>query len=130
MVGYEALTRFDSGQRPDLCFADAWSVGLGAEMELATLEAAVEAGRRLPPGLWLDLNVSPRLLADPELLRPILWAAGRPLVLEVTEHEVIEDYEAVRAAIRELGTTSALRSTTRGPESPTSVTSSTCAPTS
>ena len=103
VVGYEALTRFDSGQRPDLCFADAWSVGLGAEMELATLEAAVEAGRRLPPGLWLDLNVSPRLLADPERLRPILWAAGRPLVLEVTEHEVIEDYEAVRAAIRELG---------------------------
>jgi len=29
VVGYEALTRFDSGQRPDLCFADAWSVGLG-----------------------------------------------------------------------------------------------------
>ncbi len=28
-VGYEALTRFDSGQRPDLCFRDAWSAGLG-----------------------------------------------------------------------------------------------------
>ncbi len=43
-VGYEALTRFDSGQRPDLCFADAWSVGLGLELELATLEAAVDGG--------------------------------------------------------------------------------------
>ena len=82
VVGYEALTRFDSGQRPDLCFADAWSVGLGPEMELATLEAAVEAGKRLAPGVWLDLNVSPRLLADPQRLRPVLWAAERPLVLE------------------------------------------------
>ena len=103
VVGYEALTRFDSGQRPDLCFADAWAVGLGPEMELATLEAAVESGRRLAPGLWLDLNVSPRLLADPGRLRPILWAAERPLVLEVTEHEVIDDYDVVREAIRELG---------------------------
>ena len=103
VVGYEALTRFDSGQRPDLCFADAWAVGLGAEMELATLAAAVEAGRRLAPGVWLDLNVSPRLLADPERLRPVLWGAERPLVLEVTEHEVIDDYDVVREAIRALG---------------------------
>jgi len=103
VVGYEALTRFDSGQRPDLCFADAWSVGLGPEMELATLEAAVKAGKLLPSGVWLNLNVSPRLLADPERLRPLLWGAGRPLVLEVTEHDVIEDYEMVRNAIASLG---------------------------
>ncbi len=103
VVGYEALTRFDSGQRPDLCFADAWAVGLGPEMELATLAAAVEGGRGLAPGLWLDLNVSPRLLVDPGRLRPLLWSAERPLVLEVTEHEVIADYDLVREAIRELG---------------------------
>ena len=102
-VGYEALTRFDSGQRPDLCFADAWSVGLGPELEFATLEAAVEAAKGLPPGLWLDLNVSPRLLEDGDRLRESLWAADRPLVLEVTEHDVIEDYDAVRDAIRALG---------------------------
>jgi EAL domain-containing protein (putative c-di-GMP-specific phosphodiesterase class I) len=102
-VGYEALTRFDSGQRPDLCFADAWSVGLGSELEIATLKAAVAAGRQLPTGVWLDLNVSPRLLADPERLRPVLWQAGRPIVLEVTEHEVIEDYDLVRGAFHALG---------------------------
>ena len=102
-VGYEALTRFDSGQRPDLCFADAWSVGLGAQLEIATLEAAVAAGKQLPTGIWLDLNVSPRLLADPERLRMVLWQAGRPLVLEVTEHEVIEDYDYVRGALHALG---------------------------
>ncbi len=102
-MGYEALTRFDSGQRPDRCFADAWTVGLGPELELATLEAAVDAAKALPAGTWLDLNVSPRLLAAPGRLREILWAADRPIVLEVTEHELIEDYEAVRKAIRSLG---------------------------
>ncbi len=41
VVGYEALTRFDSGRRPDLCFADAWSVGLGPDLEIAALDAAI-----------------------------------------------------------------------------------------
>ncbi len=103
VVGYEALTRFDSGERPDLCFAHAWSVGLGPELEIATLEAAVTTARRLAPGTWLDLNISPRLLADPERLRVVLCEAEQPLVLEVTEHDLIEDYEAVREAIRGLG---------------------------
>ena len=102
-VGYEALTRFDSRQRADLGFADAWSVGLGADLELATLGDAVAAARRLPAGLWLNLNVSPRLLADPERLRQILCAADRPLVLEITEHEVIEDYAALRTAVGAVG---------------------------
>jgi PAS domain S-box-containing protein len=102
-VGYEALTRFDTGQRPDLCFADAWSVGLGPDLEFATLAAAMAAAKGLPPGLWLDLNASPRLLADPDRLSALLGLAKRPVVLEVTEHEVVEDYRAVREAIRALG---------------------------
>jgi EAL domain-containing protein (putative c-di-GMP-specific phosphodiesterase class I)/PAS domain-containing protein len=103
VVGFEALTRFDWGQSPDLCFADAWAVGLGPELELATLKSAVDAARRLAPCAWIDLNVSPRLLSDRERLRAILQAAGRPIVLEVTEHEIIDDYGAVRDAVRALG---------------------------
>ena len=103
VVGYEALTRFDSGQRPDLCFADAWSVGLGPELELATLGAAVDAARGLRSGVFLDLNTSPRLLTHAEQLRAVLYAADRPLVLEITEHETVEDYARLRDAIRTLG---------------------------
>jgi PAS domain S-box-containing protein len=103
VVGYEALTRFDSGRRPDLCFADAWSVGLGPDFEIAAIEAAIAAAKELPSGRWLDLNASPRLLADPERLKAVLWSADRPIVLEITEHEVIEDYKAVREPIRALG---------------------------
>jgi len=103
VVGYEALTRFDSGQRPDLCFADAWSVGLGPDLEMATIGAASVEAKALPPGLWLNLNLSPRMLQDPERLRAVLWQSDRPIVLEITEHEIIEDYGAVREAIAGLG---------------------------
>ena len=103
VVGYEALTRFDSGQRPDLCFADAWSVGLGPDLELATLGAAVDAARGLRSGVFLDLNASPRLLTQATQLRDVLCLADRPLVLEITEHETVEDYERLRDAIRTLG---------------------------
>lgn len=103
VVGYEALTRFADGVAPDLRFATAWSVGLGAELETAALKAAVLAGRRLPPGRWLDLNVSPRLLSDPQRLRAALRGARRPLVIEITEHEIITDYRSVRQALSELG---------------------------
>lgn len=61
-TGYEALTRFASGERPDICFAQAWSVGVGVELELATLELAIATARGLPAGQFLDLNISPRLL--------------------------------------------------------------------
>ena len=103
VVGHEALTRFPSGQRPDLVFTDAWTVGLGRELELATLTSAIDAARRLPAGLWLDLNVSPRLLDDPAALRTVLRTADRPIILEITEHEIVEDYGAFLKAVRSLG---------------------------
>jgi EAL domain-containing protein (putative c-di-GMP-specific phosphodiesterase class I) len=103
IVGYEALTRFESSSRPDLSFAQAWSVGLGPDLEAITLEAAIEAARALPAGRWLDLNISPRMLDSAERLRVLLTRADRPLVLEITEHDVIDDYHAARDAIAGLG---------------------------
>jgi EAL domain-containing protein (putative c-di-GMP-specific phosphodiesterase class I) len=103
VVGYEALTRFTSGQAPDHCFADAWSVGLGPELELATLEAAMDAAPRLPARRWLDLNVSPRLLLEPDRVCELLRACERSLILEVTEHEPVADYATLREAIASLG---------------------------
>ena len=103
VVGYEALSRFDSGQPPDRCFADAWSVGLGPDLEFATIEAAVVASKVLPSGRWLDVNVSPRLLTDPDRLRTLLRRAERPIVIEITEHEAISDYGSIREVIHGLG---------------------------
>jgi PAS domain S-box-containing protein len=102
-MGYEALTRFDSGERPERQFADAWAVGIGPELELATLEAAIEAARGLPAGRWLDLNMSPRLLDSWDQLHALIRSADRPIVIEITEHERIADYANVRNAVTALG---------------------------
>ncbi len=102
-VGHEALTRFDSGQRPDLCFADARAVDMGPDLELATIRAAIAESRKLPAGRWLSLNVSPQVLLQTERLNGLLWPSERPIVLEITEHEIIDDYGALAVAIRALG---------------------------
>ncbi|WP_370325610.1 EAL domain-containing protein [Euzebya sp.] len=111
VVGHEALTRFADATPPDRCFAEAWAVGRGPAVELATAAAAVDAARALPTGGWLDLNVSPRLLTDPVRsggagevgLGEVLARADRPVVLEVTEHEPIPDYRALHDAVAALG---------------------------
>lgn len=102
-VGFEALTRFDSGEAPDRVFGDAERAGLGAELEIATLGAALGAATRLPAATWLSLNVSPALLAEGDALERLLAQRTRPIVLEVTEHVAIYDYAPLHAALRRLG---------------------------
>ena len=103
IVGYEALTRFDNGSNPEVVFAEADAVGLGHELETATLLAALEASAALPRSAWLNLNASPGLVIAGEPLRSILDASKRHLVLEVTEHTAIEDYSVFREAMAALG---------------------------
>jgi EAL domain-containing protein (putative c-di-GMP-specific phosphodiesterase class I)/CheY-like chemotaxis protein len=103
-VGYEALTRFDDGIRPDLRFAEAASVGLGHEYELAAIEAALAAAPDLPAEAFLTLNMSPGLvLENGRRLLKMIRGSSRRLVLELTEHVAIDDYAALRKAIKALG---------------------------
>jgi EAL domain-containing protein (putative c-di-GMP-specific phosphodiesterase class I) len=102
-VGFEALTRFADGRRPDLVFAEAARTGVGFDLEFATIDAAIAAGRGLPDGTWLSLNVSPALLVEGAGLDALLAQRDRPVVLEITEHVTIDDYRAVRSAIDRLG---------------------------
>lgn len=44
IVGFEALTRFTYGVSPEIHFSEARRTGLGPELELATLSAAIAAG--------------------------------------------------------------------------------------
>lgn len=103
VVGYEALTRFADGTRPDRRFADAAAIGLGLELEAATIAAALAAARELPAGTFLGLNVSPDLILDGDRLADLLREAPAPVVLEITEHVTITDYAALRGAIDLLG---------------------------
>jgi PAS domain S-box-containing protein len=103
IVGYEALTRFTDGSNPEVLFDEAAAVGLGVDLETATLGAALAAAEALPGSAWLNLNASPELILAGEPLRSLLVGINRPLVLEVTEHAPIADYPAFRAAMDALG---------------------------
>jgi EAL domain-containing protein (putative c-di-GMP-specific phosphodiesterase class I) len=57
----------------------------------------------LPGGCFVSLNVSPALILAGDELRAILAVRTRPIVLEITEHETIADYAALRSAFVALG---------------------------
>ncbi len=97
-VGYEALTRFSGGMPPDITFGLAARSGLGLELEQATLRAALDAASILPPAAYLSLNASPQMIMSGRL-GAILGRHTRNVVLEITEHVVIEDYPTL---IREI----------------------------
>jgi EAL domain-containing protein (putative c-di-GMP-specific phosphodiesterase class I)/CheY-like chemotaxis protein len=102
-VGAEALARFHLEPRrpPDLWFAEAERVGLRVDLELEALRRAMEAAEDLRPSIYLSLNASPATVTSHGFDDTLALAGGRPLVIEVTEHAAIEDYDAVA---RGLGT--------------------------
>jgi len=104
IVGCEALARFapEPVRGPDRWFADAASVGLGPQLEFAALAKALLALDVLPEPLFLAVNASPGTLLNTDLATLCLTADCRRLVLELTEHVPIEDYQAVHAATRRL----------------------------
>ncbi|MDX6644961.1 MAG: hypothetical protein QOK40_688 [Miltoncostaeaceae bacterium] len=102
VIGYEALTRFEDGARPDLRFAEAARFGLGLELEMATLAAALTAARAIPQGRWLGVNVSPALVLQGEPLAALARTADRDLVIELSEHDAIDDYAKLGAALERL----------------------------
>jgi EAL domain-containing protein (putative c-di-GMP-specific phosphodiesterase class I)/DNA-binding NarL/FixJ family response regulator len=102
-VAVEALTRFASGLPPDSQFAEAASLGLGPTLERAAVAAALEAAAAIPATVALSLNLSADVLQHEPTLPELLASTERPLIVELTEHERIDDYEAVRSALDRLG---------------------------
>ncbi len=101
--GYEALTRFDDGTAPDRMFALAAVSGLGLALERATIEASLDAASSLRSDLALSINVSPALVLAGEQLHRLLDRTTCDIVLEITEHEPVLDYRALRKAVARFG---------------------------
>ncbi len=103
IVGYETLTRFADGMRPDLRFIEASLLGRGIDLELATLSAALRASQHLDKKAFLSVNVSPALVMENHGLPELLQGVERPMVLELTEHERVDDYAALQGCLKGLG---------------------------
>jgi len=101
LMGVEALARFDCAPRrpPNEWFADAARVGLGPELELAAVDAALRRLDLVPAHAFMSINVSAAAAMRPELLGLLAGVSGSRLVLELTEHTRIEDYEPLLSAL-------------------------------
>lgn len=99
--GYEALARFNVAPRqgPDVWFAEAASVGLGMELEVAAVRAALGQLSRLPEGMFMSVNLSPETAAAPSFLELLDSVPVDRVAIELTEHAKVEDYEALNATL-------------------------------
>jgi EAL domain-containing protein (putative c-di-GMP-specific phosphodiesterase class I) len=100
--GAEALSRFpaDWGLAPDVVFEQAHSVGQGHHLELLALQRAAE---HLPHvGGYVSMNVSPGTLLTPACLDLLDGLPLHRVLLELSEHDRVEDYDALTAALEPL----------------------------
>ena len=98
-VGAEALSRFPATweKAPDVCFAEAHSVGLGDELELLALDRAAEHLTRVSG--YVAMNVSPATLLTPACSKLLSRLPLDRILLELSEHDPVEDYAALTAVL-------------------------------
>lgn len=104
VIGFETLTHFKSEpeRAPDLWFAEAATVGRGSELEAMVVRAALRDLARLPSLAYVAVNVSPSTIFDGTLGTVLSgWPLER-VVLEVTEHAVIDHYQEIARIVRPL----------------------------
>jgi EAL domain-containing protein (putative c-di-GMP-specific phosphodiesterase class I) len=103
IVSLEALARFwtEPMRSPSIWFAEANDVGLGVELELAAIRSALQRLDDFPPGVAIALNVSPTTALDPGFCELLFDVADR-VVIEITEHAQVDDYDALQTALAPL----------------------------
>jgi EAL domain-containing protein (putative c-di-GMP-specific phosphodiesterase class I)/CheY-like chemotaxis protein len=102
IVGSEALARFldEPDRPPNERFREAADVGLGVELELAAIRSALAEVGNVPAGTYISVNASHRVAMHRGLLGLLDEAPVERLVVEITEHEPVEDYDAFTSALR------------------------------
>ncbi|GAW40631.1 Phytochrome-like protein cph2 [Brevundimonas sp. SH203] len=104
--GAEALARFqiEPVRSPDQWFAEAAENGLRTQLELQAVANAITGFERLfsETAACLKVNVSPQTMMDDDVASVLAAAPATRLVLEITEHEHVEDYPALLQALEPL----------------------------
>ena len=110
VVGYEALARFEGPVRSPLPWFEAAKVhGRLDELEAAALRCALDAHAILPTNTFLTVNIGPAAIDAPavrEVWRDFPSLGG--VVVELTEHERVESYEALEPVLTRLRAAGAL----------------------
>jgi EAL domain-containing protein (putative c-di-GMP-specific phosphodiesterase class I) len=98
-VGAEALSRFPTewGKPPDVCFAEAHSIGVGDRLELLALQRAADYLDEVSG--YVAMNVSPGTLLTHECTDLLTEFRLDRVLLELSEHDQVVDYAALMAVL-------------------------------
>jgi EAL domain-containing protein (putative c-di-GMP-specific phosphodiesterase class I) len=101
VVGFEALARIAEppDRPPDQWFREAAEVGLGTELELRAVERGVRALESLSAEMFVTVNVSADVALTDGLVECLAGVAAERLVVELTEHAQIHDYDKALDAL-------------------------------
>jgi len=100
-VGVECLARFpDLTKRgPQAWFDDAERAGLGNQLEMTAVRCALETVGTVPDGIYAAINASPATILSGELRKVLEESGAKNLVIEVTEHQAVECFDALAREI-------------------------------
>ena len=104
IAGFEALARFSAQptRSPDVWFQEAAEAELGVELETAAARQALAGLAALPPHIYVSVNASPQAVLSGMLAEVLAAQPCERVVLEITEHSSVADYERLSAALRPL----------------------------
>lgn len=102
--GFEVLSRFPDSQKRSTAdwFAEAKAVGLDSALELHAITLALQKMPSFPDGVYIAINASPELLMEEEIYRELNETPRQSIVVEVTEHAIVHDYEKLRKSLEKI----------------------------
>ncbi|CAN5490038.1 hypothetical protein BH10ACT3_BH10ACT3_05940 [soil metagenome] len=101
-VGAEALSRFPAewGMAPDEVFAEAAVIHADTKLELLAFQGAAAYLREVTG--YIAINFSPRTLLDPRCIELLSDLPAERVVVELSEHDPVEDYALLSEALEPL----------------------------
>ncbi|MEP6618139.1 MAG: EAL domain-containing protein [bacterium] len=99
-VGFEALSRFDASPfKPDRWFSDAASLGVGLPLELTAIRRGLALLDQMPEESYISVNASPSAMCSEDLLDALATVDARRVVIELTEHHSVSNYDSLRGRL-------------------------------
>lgn len=107
IVGFECLSRImaEPSRSPDKWFSEAAEVGMGAMLELSAVRLAVTELPAFPTDVYLSLNLSPAAILSGEIQQALADVQRNRLLLEITEHAAVDDYDRLMQVLAPLRAT-------------------------
>lgn len=104
IVGFESLSRITVKplRSPDVWFNEAAKIGHGPALETHAIRTALQGLKHLPDDVYISVNASPDTILNDAIANAFTEMPLHRLVLEVTEHALIDRYEDIATAISPL----------------------------